>query len=742
MGNRGSILASPRGVSTSNEPSIRERYKRALTRVPRSKVPRIRQIFDELKRQSSTSGERVDKASFLRYFPLPGMMGERLFAVFDRDNNQSLDFPEFLTGLGMIYHGTVEDKKKFLFDLYDLDGNGEVSKDELLTMLSYIPAAFRVLELHDIDEEAMATAVASYKPTEETETRIRQIVDSVFEGGAKQTLTFEEFKEAISRNSAISEILNIFYDDALPENELGIEASDPLNETGGGGGGGGGGSGILPLMMSRASSIDVKQSAIPTSPRCRCPLCEASIQFVHCIRCGAILKGNKGVVSVAADLQASCCDSCGLELPEPRHCFSCGHPLKSSLDQREDESETSSSEGESDEGSPTSGSSDAGPESSDGIVLSGYLYKIGRATQTRQTRFFILRDSFLYYYKKEPIGNHFTHPKGVIFLSGVIVSGLDALEKFGFIIKTGTKKRTFFSSTKSEQQQWVSALQKASRTRSVFDYYDLDLSSSTRVIGRGKFSTVHAARNKATREEVAIKVIESVSEDPEGREFMRTELAIVKLVNHPNIVRTIDVFESLDKIFIVMEHVNGGDLLSRLQRNGKLSEFDAKRTIFALTTAIKYLHSKSIIHRDIKPENVLITEDGIVKVTDFGLSALVPHSRTLEAPLGTVGYAAPEVLLSMPYDKSVDLWSLGAVCFVVLCGSMPFKGKSDKEVATAVLKAKFSFTTNKTWDNISDSAKNFIENLLVREPGKRMTADRALAHDWLNSILPGNQPTY
>ena len=725
MGNKLSALSSPRGTGVVPDQSMRAQYKRALTRVPRSKVPRIKQIFDELKRQSSTSGERVDKASFLRYFPLPGMMGERLFAVFDRDGNGSIDFPEFLTGLSLIYHGTVEDKKKFLFDMYDLDGNGEVSKDELLTMLSYIPAAFRVLEIHEIDEESMATAVASYKPTEETEGRIREIVDSVFTKG-KQTLSFEDFKEAITRNSAISEIINIFYDDAMPENELGIDASDAVAEKTS--------SGFLPLILSRANSTEVKlTSGGPPSPRCRCPLCEASIQFVHCIRCGSVLKGNKSSVTVAADLQASSCEACGLELPEPRHCFSCGHPLKSTLDYRED-SDSSSSEGESEIGNDDSDASSSESEtgSNEEIAISGFLSKIGRATQTKQTRFFVLRDCFLYYYKRAPAAHKFTHPRGVIFLSGVIVSALSDRDngdgRFGFILKSGSKKRSFFCTDFREQQQWVNLLLKASRTRSIYDFYDLELGKN--VLGKGKFSTVYAASNKATQEEVAVKVIESMGADAEDREFLRSELAIVKLVNHPNIVRTIDVFESLDKIFIVMERVRGGDLLSRLQRSGKMSEFEGKRTIRALVTAIKYLHSKGIIHRDIKPENVLITEEGVVKVTDFGLSALVPHSRTLDAPLGTVSYAAPEVLLSIPYDKSVDLWGLGAVAFVVLSGSMPFKGQTDKEVATAVLKAKYAFTS-KAWDSVSDSAKNFIQSLLVKDPAKRLTAEKALVHEWL-----------
>ena len=724
MGNKSSVLGSPRGGSTVPDSSIRLQYKRALSRVPASKVSRMRQIFDELTRQSSTTGDRVDKTSFLRYFPLPGMMGERLFSVFDRDGNGSIDFPEFMTGLSMIYHGTMDEKKKFLFDMYDLDGNGEVSKEELFTMLSYIPAAFKVLDLQDPDEETTATAVATYEPTPEMEDKIRQIVDSVFEAG-RSTLTFAEFQVAVSRNSAISEIINIFYDESMPENELGIDPNDSLNDTAG--------SSLLPLAVSRTSS-----EAVPLSPhqRCKCPLCEAEIQFVHCMRCGGLLKGNKGVVP-ASELSASSCPACKLTLPEPRHCFSCGHPLKSTLDERDD---SSSSEDESVPNRPSEHVDPVSDDdaSSEGIVCSGYLSKTGRATQTKQTRFFILRDCFLYYYASQPADIQVTHPRGVVFLSGVFVSPMTASEnaqgKFGFLLKSGTKKRLFFCQDDLDQQRWVGALQRASRTRSVFHHYNLDMFS--RPLGAGKFSVVYPATHKQTHEAVAVKVLDASTNDSEDREFLRTELAIVKLVSHENVVRTIDVFESIDKLFIVTERVQGGDLLQRLQDGGKLSEFEGKRTIFALATAIQYLHAKGIIHRDIKPENVLISESGVVKLTDFGLSALVPHTRTLEAPLGTVGYAAPEVLLSMPYDKSVDMWSLGAVTFVVLSGQMPFRGRSDKETASLVLKAKYSFANSKVWDNVSPAAKDFIANLMMKNPSKRMTAQEALTHEWLAVLTP------
>ena len=652
----GTRFSSPQRESSDD---IKTQFKIALSRIPVAKMDRIRQVFDELVRQSSISGGRVDKASFLRYFPLPGMMGERLFAVFDRDGSGSIDFQEFVTGLSLIYHGTVEEKKRFLFDMYDLDGNGEISKDELFTMLSYIPSAFRLLQFSS----------STPSPTDDDE-KLHKIVESVFSSTSGQTLSFSEFQIAVANNSAVSEIINIFYNEALPENEAGLSGA-------------------------------IKS----------CPLCETNVEFLHCVSCGGSLLPHN-----------TACERCGQIFPEILFCFACGHPLKPTLQHDNSSDSESASDGNV---SVVAGVSIE--DSADGCIVSGYLSKIGKTTLTRQTRYFVLKDSFLYYYSNMESANTGRPPKGVIFLPGVFVGAIGEKE---FFLKSGKKRRNFYTVNKIDQSKWISALTKATKTRSVYDYYILNDTKESECIGRGKFSSVFRASNTISNEQVAIKKISITHE--EDREFIRTELAIVKLVVHTNIVKTIDVFESVDSIYIVMERVDGGDLLHRLNQVGKFSEFEAQRTILPLLHAIQYIHEKGIIHRDIKPENILICSDGGVKLTDFGLSAIAPHhSKTLEAPLGTVNYAAPEVLLSRPYDKSVDMWSLGAVCFVMLCGKMPFKGHTDKETAQSVLKVKYSFGNI----NVSDSAKDFIGKLLVKNPTMRMTAQQALEHDWLAAFI-------
>ncbi len=191
--------------------------------------------------------------------------------------------------------------------------------------------------------------------------------------------------------------------------------------------------------------------------------------------------------------------------------------------------------------------------------------------------------------------------------------------------------------------------------------------------------------HKKTGKKVAIKVMKKSMMTQQDVELVRQEIEILKICQHPNLIRMLDVFENVDHIYIVMEILDGGDLFAYLEkRKFRIPEQRASKIMHSLSAGLYYLHSYGIVHRDIKPENVLMvdkTENSDVKIVDFGLSKMVGPAQLCTEPFGTLSYVAPEVLLQKPYGKAVDVWGLGVLAYLMLVGSLPFDHEDDREVA-------------------------------------------------------------
>ncbi|XP_065830051.1 calcium/calmodulin-dependent protein kinase type 1-like [Oscarella lobularis] len=252
------------------------------------------------------------------------------------------------------------------------------------------------------------------------------------------------------------------------------------------------------------------------------------------------------------------------------------------------------------------------------------------------------------------------------------------------------------------------------------------------VLGKGAFSEVVLAREKGTDNYFAVKCIDKKAlKGNEGS--LQNEITVLKKAKHKNIVELYELFDNKSHLYLVMELVTGGELFDRIVKKGSYTEKDASSLMKQVLEAVLYLHDLGVVHRDLKPENLLYyspDEDSKIMISDFGLSKEA-EKDTMATACGTPGYVAPEVLRQQPYGKAVDCWSIGVITYILLCGYPPFYHENDADLFAQILKGDYEFDTP-YWDNISESAKDFITHLMEMDARKRFTCNEALAHPWIS----------
>jgi len=262
-----------------------------------------------------------------------------------------------------------------------------------------------------------------------------------------------------------------------------------------------------------------------------------------------------------------------------------------------------------------------------------------------------------------------------------------------------------------------------------------------KMLGSGSFSEVKLCRDKTSSAEYAVKIVSKTgkSEAERRMENIMCEINILKAVNHTNIVQLKDIFEDDTHIYIIMENISGGELFEKIVELTHYSEKEASKIISQILAGVEHLHSRGIVHRDLKPENLLLsnpTRESDIKITDFGLSEIFAPGvpMRMSRAVGTPGYIAPEVLEFLetgdPYGPEVDLWSVGVILYILLCGFPPFHGETDDDIYDKICAGQWKFISP-YWDNISTDAKDLISHLLVLNPYKRFTAQQALNHPWI-----------
>ncbi|CAK8996775.1 Calcium-dependent protein kinase 2 (PfCDPK2) [Durusdinium trenchii] len=281
-------------------------------------------------------------------------------------------------------------------------------------------------------------------------------------------------------------------------------------------------------------------------------------------------------------------------------------------------------------------------------------------------------------------------------------------------------------------RKW-SVLDEEEQQRRVTDDYKL-----AGKLGEGSYGKVRRATNRLTGEVVAVKSV--LKKNMRRLQTLKREISIMKQVDHPNIIKLMDVYEDEAFLYIVMELCTGGELFDKIIEAGHYREADAKALVRQMLDAVAYLHKHHIAHRDLKPENFLFAsedKDAPLKLIDFGLSRFYQDDVMMRTRVGTPYYLAPEVL-QKNYDKKCDVWSIGVLMYILLCGYPPFYGDSEKQIYGMINKGVYDFPKEE-WDLVSQRAKDLIHLMLKTDPTERIDAETALRHRWFARRATGER---
>ncbi|XP_078675696.1 MAP/microtubule affinity-regulating kinase 3-like isoform X30 [Branchiostoma floridae x Branchiostoma belcheri] len=236
-----------------------------------------------------------------------------------------------------------------------------------------------------------------------------------------------------------------------------------------------------------------------------------------------------------------------------------------------------------------------------------------------------------------------------------------------------------------------------------------------KTIGKGNFAKVKLARHVPTGKEVAIKIIDKTQLNPSSLQKLFREVRIMKMLNHPNIVKLFEVIETEKTLYLVMEYASGGEVFDYLVAHGRMKEKEARAKFRQIVSAVQYCHQKRVVHRDLKAENLLLDSDMNIKIADFGFSNEFTPGNKLDTFCGSPPYAAPELFQGKKYDgPEVDVWSLGVILYTLVSGSLPFDGQNLKELRERVLRGKYRIPFY-----MSTDCENLLKRFLVLNPLKR-----------------------
>ena len=692
----------------------------------------LKEIWSDLsKRSIEENAKGINKITFNKYYDLPGIISERLFAVFDKDKDGVLNLTEFVTGMKMLFSQaeTFDSLSKFIFNFYDFRSCDKIKKEDVRVVLSYVP-----LQKNDIDsikEGNIELIEENFQDRVESQEQLFNILNIAFKN--KEEMTFEEYTNVVKNvNSDIFILILMFLLEKKPFSSATIKIYSSSSDS---------------PKKSDVSKTPLIPQQVIASPSLNSRFLSPKLKKK------SLMGGKKRNIGAAQNILQlySGVDNKPVEQKDD----------KKDKDKKKDDKESKRPQRrvrikldnlmdktpEISKNAFTFGKNKQNQENLENekddydftfeeekcVQYEGYVYKFSQTQKKMKKTYFRLIGKDLYYYKKKEEEKH----RGMHNLSGVFIKRGEDLEfegkKYMSITILYKNEKSYYFDNEEDFKIWFDKLNQAVQNKSLFDKYEVK-----QKIGKGKFGLVKAGINKETKKPVAIKIMAKKNMDKSDMELAKVEIDILKISQHPNIIKLYDVFENENYIYIIMENCSGGDLLSYFEYHEyELPEPKVCEIIHKLSMAVYYLHSYGIVHRDLKPENILMTDlsaTADIRLLDFGLSKIIGNDEKCTEPYGTLSFVAPEVLQGKPYDKSVDLWSIGIIAFLLLCGYLPFDDKhSEREIARQTIQDPVPYD-NKIWSKISPEAKQFVDGLLQKKPEKRYTIKEVLEHPWIKKM--------
>ena len=691
----------------------------------------LKEVYKDLADRNEENRKKgIMKIIFFDYLKLPMFISEKVFMVFDEDKDGFLSSKEFILGMNKLYNGSYQDTIKLIFDILDFNHDGFIEKDDAKMILSLLPLK-------------TDRSKVEYKYQMQSLEEIGEIIDCTF--GKMKKLNLEEFKTMVEKHKSdifIQIICFLYQKKPFTEKNINVLKSSKK---------------VIPndliLQTPQVKSKECVNNILLPSPSKKTFLSPVA-NLLKSINIGEsaefedesepAISGFNGMIrfdnriipkNEEKDDEGDDKDinkvikNSDLVYNSPSVFLKKNKSKKPSLFSLNSPSPAIS---------PLTSQKKVAPLSLNGnekVTYENYIYKVSTSNKLKKY-YLVLINKDIYYYKnedkKEVMGMH--------NLSGCFIKDngtkvINDTTYYSFSLVFPSKERSFYCNSKEIYDNFSNKLKEAFGYLNFFDYYEMldDL-------GEGIFGSVKLGVEKKTKERVAIKIIKKKKAKPSDIELVRTEIDIMKLCHHPNVVHLLDHFENAEYIFIVMEYIRGGRLTDYMkEKKFHFSEKRAAEIIYEIAIGVKYLHKYGIIHRDLKPDNIMLTESndkGHIKIMDFGLSKILGKKEKTSDGFGTLTFVSPEVLIRKPYNKEIDIWSIGVILYLILSGDLPFDDEKDDEqkIAKSIVFNEVEFPSKK-FGNKSKEVIELIKRCLTKEPKDRIKIDEIIKSDWIQSHI-------